>query len=66
MDSLKLRDLLSGSSGYLELKVQQNRNRHLGFLNGLLNYNSTSASSGIMARSFENGVWGLASSPDIT
>ncbi len=66
MDTLNLRDLLSGSSGYLEIKVQQNRNRQLGFLNGILNYNSNSASSGIMARSFEHGVWGLASSPDIT
>jgi len=66
MDSLRLKELLPAGSDYLELKVQQNRSRQLGFLNGTLNFNSKSASSGIMARSFQNGVWGLTSSPDIS
>lgn len=66
MRILALEQLLPSGVGYAELKVQDNRTANIGFLNGSLVQNNTSSSGGIMCRTFQNSVWGLASSPLIS
>jgi len=64
MKKMPLTPLLPSGAGYVELKQQENRSQNLAFLNGTMVSNNRSSSGGIMARTFTNGVWGLASSVD--
>ncbi len=66
MNSFDLKQLLPVSLSYAELKIQENRSQSLVLNDGTLIQNNLSATGGLMARVFEKGAWGLASSPDIT
>ncbi len=46
---------------YTELRVQENRNRTIGLLNGDVVTNSESANRGASARVFKDGMWGFSS-----
>ncbi|MCK4935999.1 MAG: TldD/PmbA family protein [Elusimicrobiales bacterium] len=50
--------------GYTELRLQENRNTKVVFLNGNLVGNEKSSDSGISARTYQNGSWGFASTCD--
>ena len=56
-----LKELLSGSSGYSELRLQSTRSQLLNLINGDLAANQESTSTGFAARSFVQGGWGFAS-----
>lgn len=66
MKKMSLSSLLPAGAEYVELKQQENRSQGLNYLNGTLVQNSNSSSGGIMSRTFTNGVWGLASSADMS
>lgn len=66
MKKMSLTPLLPVGAGYVELKQQENRSQNLAFLNGTLIQNNHSSSGGIMSRTFTGGVWGLASSADMS
>ncbi|HRY84646.1 MAG TPA: DNA gyrase modulator, partial [Candidatus Cloacimonadota bacterium] len=66
MHKMSLASLLPAGIDYTELKQQENRRSSLAFLNGTLIQNSSSSSGGIMSRTFTGGVWGLASSADMS
>ena len=51
---------------YTELRIQENTNISLSMLNGDVQQNSKATTSGSSARVFKNGVWGFASTPQIT
>jgi TldD protein len=63
MQTLSLSKLMPPGSGYTELKVQENRSYAIQLLNGTVTVNTSSASSGLMCRTFSQGLWGLASAP---
>jgi len=63
MDKLKLSNLLPSGADYQELKQQESRTQAYVMLDGILIRNSVSSNGGLMARAFNSGVWGLASSP---
>ncbi len=65
MNTKQLKDLLPDNNNYIELKVQNNKSQSMAYLNGSLVHNDASSSSGLMARSFRNGMWGVASSPTV-
>ncbi len=50
---------------YAELRVQENRTIRISLLNGDVVGNSRSAQTGVSARSFKDGVWGFASTPEL-
>ncbi len=50
--------------GYTELRLQENKSTRVVFLNGNLVGNERSSSSGISARTYQNGSWGFASTCD--
>ena len=50
-------------SEYTELRIQENRSIGIGFVKGNLIRNQRSASGGVSARVFKDGVWGFASDP---
>jgi len=52
-------------SGYMELRLQRNRNLRVSLMNGDVVANSKSVDGGVSARAFADGVWGFASRPDI-
>ncbi|HNX38369.1 MAG TPA: TldD/PmbA family protein [Candidatus Cloacimonadota bacterium] len=66
MKKMQLAKILLPGGAYYELKQQENRSQSLAFLNGTLVSNGKSANGGIMSRTFLNGVWGLASSADMS
>jgi TldD protein len=66
MKKMSLTPLLPKGAEYVELKQQENRSQSLAYLNGTLVQNNHSSSGGIMSRTFIGGVWGLASSADMT
>jgi TldD protein len=49
---------------YTEMRVQENRTMRISILNGDVVGNSRGVQSGVSARSFKDGVWGFASSPE--
>jgi len=49
---------------YTEMRVQENRTMRISLLNGDVVGNSRGAQAGVSARSFKDGVWGFASSPE--
>ncbi|NQY93764.1 MAG: TldD/PmbA family protein, partial [Campylobacteraceae bacterium] len=51
---------------YTELRIQENTNISVSMLNGDVQQNSKATTSGSSARVFKNGVWGFASTPQIT
>lgn len=53
-------------SDYTELRVQENRSTSIVLVNGDIVSNDRSASSGVSARVYRNGVWGFASDPVIS
>lgn len=66
MRKMSLASLLPAGIDYVELKQQENRSSSVAFLNGTLVQNSNYSSGGIMSRTFTGGVWGLASSADMS
>lgn len=50
---------------YAELRVQENKTIRISLLNGDVVGNSRSAQAGLSARSFKDGVWGFASTPEL-
>lgn len=50
---------------YTELRVQENKTLRISLLNGDVVANATGSQSGASARVFKNGLWGLASSPEL-
>lgn len=66
MKKMSLTPFLPKGAEYIELKQQENRNQSLAYLNGTLVGNNSSSSGGIMSRTFTGGVWGLASSADMS
>lgn len=66
MDKIKLSQILRPGAAYYELKQQENRAQNLAFLNGTLVSNNKSSNGGIMSRTYVDGVWGLASSADMS
>ena len=59
-----LKKHISLFKGYTELRLQENRNTKVVFLNGNLVGNERSSGSGISARAYQNGSWGFASTCD--
>lgn len=53
-------------SEYTELRVQQNNSARVSMVNGDILGNTKTKHSGVSARTFKNGVWGFASSPDVS
>ena len=51
---------------YTELRVQENRSVSIALVNGDVMGNDRSATSGVSARTYRNGLWGFASNPIIT
>lgn len=51
-------------SEYTELRAQENRSSRISVLNGDVVGNASGSQSGISARSYKDGVWGFASSPE--
>ncbi|MBL8967600.1 MAG: TldD/PmbA family protein, partial [Spirochaetaceae bacterium] len=51
---------------YGELRVQENRSAGIALVNGNLVRNQRSATGGVSARAFKDGVWGFASDPIVT
>jgi TldD protein len=66
MQKMALSSYLPTGTDYAELKQQENRSRSLSYLNGTMLNNHQGSSSGIMSRVMINGMWGLASSADMT
>ncbi len=52
-------------TGYTELRVQENRSTNIAIVDGTLMGNSRSTESGVSARCWRNGSWGMASSPEL-
>lgn len=52
-------------SGYTELRVQENRSTNITIVDGTLMGNSRSTESGVSARCWSKGSWGMASSPEL-
>ncbi len=52
-------------TGYTELRVQENRSTNITIVDGTLMGNSRSTESGVSARCWRNGSWGMASSPEL-
>lgn len=63
MKKLTANNAIKDLDGYIELRHQENRNSSMTLLNGDLVANDKSASAGISARAFHQGVWGFASYP---
>ncbi len=59
-----LSEHLRNANGYVELRLQENRNTTITLLNGDLISNNKSAKKGISARAFYQGCWGFASYPE--
>lgn len=53
-------------SEYTELRVQENRSSGVSILNGDVVRNAKSAQAGLSARVYKDGLWGFASTPEIT
>lgn len=53
-------------TGYTELRVQENRNTNIYMVNGDIITNERIATSGVSARTYENGVWGFSCDPEIS
>jgi len=51
---------------YTELRVQENRSVSIALVNGDVMGNDRSATSGVSARTYRNGLWGFASDPIIS
>ena len=51
---------------YTELRVQENRNVVITFVNGNLVANRKTVTNGVSARVYKQGVWGFASHPDLS
>lgn len=64
MNKQPLNGLVRDLDGYVELRLQENRNSSLTLLNGDLVANNKQIKGGISARSFYQGCWGFASYPD--
>ncbi len=64
MKKQPLTGLVRDLNGYVELRLQENRNSGIMLLNGDLVANNKQTKSGISARSFYQGCWGFASYPD--
>ncbi len=60
-----LKKFLNELTQYTELRVQENRNLSMTFLNGDMVTNSKSSNNGVGARVYKNGAWGFASNADI-
>lgn len=62
-----LDDFISGKKAlfkdgvHMELRAQENRNRHIALVQGSLTSNSRSEVSGVCARVYKNGVYGFSS-----
>ncbi|MGB4433576.1 MAG: DNA gyrase modulator, partial [Bacillota bacterium] len=65
MKSLNLNQYRNLFKTYTELRVQENRSTRISFVKGHNVANSRSAVSGVCARSYSNGSWGFASSPEL-
>lgn len=60
-----LESLFSKLKPYTELRLQENRNTILALMDGNLVRNEKTTTSGVSARSFNNGYWGFASDPEV-
>jgi TldD protein len=54
------------STGYTELRMQENRSLSIAFVKGNLVNNNYQSESGVSARVNNNGLWGFSSHPDLT
>ncbi|MBI9012689.1 MAG: TldD/PmbA family protein [Clostridiales bacterium] len=61
----KLESLYGKLKPYTELRVQENRNITLALMDGNLVRNEKTTTSGVSARTFNNGYWGFASDPEV-
>ncbi|MDI6824175.1 MAG: TldD/PmbA family protein [Bacillota bacterium] len=66
MAGLDLREYAGLFTSYTELRVQENRSTYIAFVKGNNTANVRSVTSGVSARTYRNGSWGFASSPEIT
>lgn len=66
MNKMSLNPFIPAGTEYLELKQQENRTQDIAMLNGSMVANNQSSTGGIMCRTFRDGVWGLASSADMS
>ncbi len=66
MKTLDLSGYRNLFKGYTELRAQENRNTSISLVDGTIMGNSRTSESGVSARSWMNGSWGFASSPEIT
>jgi len=60
-----LESLFGKLKPYTELRLQENRNTILALMDGNLVRNEKTTTSGVSARSFNNGYWGFASDPEV-
>jgi TldD protein len=51
---------------YTELRVQENRSMGITIVDGTVTGNNRSSESGVSARCWKNGSWGMASSPEMS
>lgn len=65
MASRNLNKYLNELTQYTELRIQENRNLNMTFLNGNMVTNSKSSNNGVGARVYKNGAWGFASNAEI-
>ncbi|MBT3169529.1 MAG: TldD/PmbA family protein [Candidatus Cloacimonetes bacterium] len=63
---MNLKKYTNQFKNYTELRVQENRDTSIYVLNGDVMGNRKSATGGVSARVFKNGVWGFASNPNVT
>ena len=66
MTAEELRGALGAVSGYGELRMQENTQTSIGVIKGDVTSNVTNRTSGVSARVYDRGAWGMASSPDKT
>ena len=57
-----IRDLVSAAADHAEIRLQRGEAHRVSVLSGKLVGNVSSRSAGAMARVYNNGVWGVASS----
>ncbi|MCD5414864.1 MAG: TldD/PmbA family protein [Clostridiales bacterium] len=62
---LQLNRFAKHFSNYTELRMQENKNMSIRFLNSNLVENEKKSTSGVSSRVFNSGSWGFASNPEI-
>ncbi len=63
--SRDLKKYLDDLTQYTELRVQENKQLNMGFMNGNMISNSKTTNNGVSARVYKSGSWGFASNSEV-